>query len=75
MVADEPVSSLDPTTSAEILRLLCASTGTALVSLHQPELARGHFTRMVGLRDGRVSLDLPASELTVGHLDQLYERS
>ena len=75
VVADEPVSSLDPTTSAEILRLLCASTGTSLVSLHQPELARGHFTRMVGLREGRVCLDLPASELTVGHLDQLYERS
>ncbi len=77
VVADEPVSSLDPTTSHRVLRLLCAcaTTGTAVVSLHQPELARGHFTRMLGLRAGRLVLDLPASELEPGHLEELYAAS
>lgn len=77
VVADEPVSSLDPTTSERVLGLLCASarTGTAVVSLHQPELARGHFTRMVGLREGRIVLDCRAGDLTSGHLDELYARA
>lgn len=74
VVADEPVSSLDPTTSARVLDLLCrpAVSSTAVVSMHQPELARDHFTRMIGLRSGRVVLDVPAAELAARHLHQLY---
>lgn len=74
LVADEPVSSLDPTTSARVLDLLCrpAVSSTAVVSMHQPELARDHFTRMIGLRGGRVVLDVPAAELAARHLHQLY---
>ncbi len=76
VVADEPVSSLDPTTSARVLGLLCrpgpAGGGTSVVSLHQPELARDHFTRVVGLRHGRVTLDVRARDLRATHLDELY---
>ncbi len=74
VVADEPVSSLDPTTSARVLGLLCrpGGAGTTVVSLHQPELARDHFTRVVGLRAGRVTLDCAARDLLPAHLDELY---
>ncbi len=82
LVADEPVASLDPTTSARVLALLCGSreqraggprrAGTAVVSLHQPELARDHFTRVVGLRAGRVVLDVGVPDLRVADLDELY---
>lgn len=76
VVADEPVSSLDPTTSARVLGLLCrpgpSGEGTAVVSLHQPELARDHFTRVIGLRHGRVTLDVRAPDLRTTHLDELY---
>ncbi len=76
VVADEPVSSLDPTTSARVLGLLCrpghGGGGTSVVSLHQPELARDHFTRVVGLRHGRVTLDVRARDLRATHLDELY---
>ncbi len=94
IVADEPVSSLDPATSARVLGLLCGpdpasgrgsddapgprsgraatATRTTIVSLHQPELARDHFTRVVGLRDGSVVLDVAMSDLRVTHLDELY---
>lgn len=77
VVADEPVSSLDPTSTARVLGLLCGparpgGSGTAVVSLHQPELARDHFTRVIGLRDGQVVLDVPVEQLRAGHLDELY---
>lgn len=77
VVADEPASSLDPTTARDVLGLLrgSATTGTTVVSLHQPELARHTFTRVVGLRGGRVVLDLPSAELGEGHLEELYARA
>ena len=76
IVADEPVSRLDPTTARDVLGLLAegASSGTTLVSLHQPELARGHFTRVVGVREGRLAFDVPADQLAGDRLDELYAR-
>ncbi len=72
----EPVSSLDPVRAARVLGLLGASpTGrTLVVSLHQPALAREHCTRVVGLRQGRIVLDLPAGDATDEALSyDLYE--
>ncbi len=76
VVADEPVSSLDPTTALDVLGLLGAgaTTGTTLVSLHQPEMARHHFTRAVGLRAGRLAFDVSSSDVRSTHLDELYAR-
>jgi phosphonate transport system ATP-binding protein len=77
VVADEPVSSLDPVRAAGILGLLGTSpTGrTLVVSLHQPELAREHCTRVVGLRQGRIVLDRPAADVSDTALDDLYSLS
>lgn len=77
VLADEPVSSLDPVRADEILQLLRAPAeqATLVVSLHQPELARRHCTRAVGLRDGRVMFDLPAEHLSEGVLGDLYVRA
>ncbi len=74
VLADEPVSSLDPGRAAEILGLLeVAAQGSALiVSLHQPELARAHCTRAIGLLSGRLVFDLPVSELDEERLADLY---
>jgi phosphonate transport system ATP-binding protein len=74
VVADEPVSSLDPARAAEILELLSATRAqvTVMVSLHQPELARRHCTRAIGLRDGRLVFDLPSAHLDSRVLDNLY---
>jgi phosphonate transport system ATP-binding protein len=59
LLADEPVASLDPSTAEEILGLLtrlCRERGMALVcSLHQPELARRFFDRVVEVRGGRLN--------------------
>ncbi|HZS81467.1 MAG TPA: ATP-binding cassette domain-containing protein [Stellaceae bacterium] len=55
LLADEPVASLDPALSEQILALLCglASAGgmALLCALHQPELARRYFDRVVDLRE------------------------
>ena len=56
LLADEPVASLDPALSEQILALLCnlaAEQNVALLcSLHQPELAEKFFDRIVEIRSG-----------------------
>jgi phosphonate transport system ATP-binding protein len=74
VLADEPVSSLDPALAARVLDLLTAvAAGRSLVaSLHDPALAVHRFDRLVGLRDGRVVFDLPPSAVHGALLDDLY---
>jgi phosphonate transport system ATP-binding protein len=74
VLADEPVSSLDPARAAGILELLSVPERpvTLVVSLHQPQLARRHCTRAIGLRGGRLVFDLPVDRLDDGVLDDLY---
>jgi phosphonate transport system ATP-binding protein len=59
LLADEPVASLDPKLSEQILALLCGlaaeSRVTLLCSLHQPHLAERYFDRIVELQDGRIA--------------------
>lgn len=78
VLADEPVASLDPTRAAEILGLLGRVTdqsGTLVVTLHQPPLARAHCTRAIGLREGRLVFDTPIEDLASDRLDELYARA
>lgn len=76
VLADEPVASLDPALADDLLGLLCAATRergrTLVASLHTPDLARRHFDRIVGLRDGRVLFDLPPAVVTGEVLDSVY---
>ncbi|NUT43570.1 MAG: ATP-binding cassette domain-containing protein [Thermoactinospora sp.] len=76
LLADEPVSALDPSAAEQVVTLLAdlARTGGLAVAavLHQPGLAVRHADRIVGLRAGRVTLDEPASGLNPADLDFLY---
>ena len=78
VLADEPVSNLDPELADEILDLLVALCGrhrrTLIVSLHVPETARQYGERIVGLRRGKVTLDVAPAELTERDLRLLYQR-
>lgn len=78
VLADEPVASLDPEISGQIMDLLfriCSEEGlTVLCSLHQVDLALGWADRLVGLRDGRVVMDKPAAGLTSDEVMQVYQR-
>ena len=77
ILADEPVASLDPALSEEMLDLLTELTyqdnRTLVVSLHSPYLIKKYCSRVLGLREGRLMFDLPSSQLTEPALDQLYD--
>ena len=76
ILADEPVSSLDPARAEEVLDLLrevvVGRSRTLVVSLHDFGLARRRCDRVVGVRAGRVAFDLPAGEVTDQHGHDLY---
>lgn len=78
LLADEPVASLDPESSAQVLELLLKVATedkmTVIVTLHQVELALGWAHRIVGLRDGRVVLDQDARGLTQTDVMEVYRR-
>lgn len=78
ILADEPVSSLDPESSETVLTILKAISrerGIAvLCSLHQVDLARRYADRIIGLRAGQVVYDGLAKELTEQALDRIYRR-
>ena len=61
LLADEPVASVDPARARAIVQLfkdVATERGaTLVVSLHDVELARELFPRIVGLRRGAVALD------------------
>ena len=76
LLADEPLSSLDPARSRETLALLIdvarARGLTLVLSMHDIALARELVPRLVGLRHGRVELDLPAAEVDDAAVARLY---
>ena len=76
VLADEPVSALDPvlaTRALEVLQADCRTRGTTLIaSLHAVDLALQRFPRIIGLRDGRIVFDGAPSELSAERLQQLY---
>jgi phosphonate transport system ATP-binding protein len=78
ILADEPVASLDPASATDVLRLLhriCKERQlTAIVSLHQVELAKQFAERIIGLAAGRVVFDGGADELTPQRLQRIYSR-
>ena len=78
VLADEPVSSLDPKLSRivlDILQRVCREDGiTALVSLHTLDLTREYAHRVVGLKQGQVFFDGPVKDLTETVVDAVYQR-
>lgn len=76
-LVDEPISALDPALAQHTLHALqqeAAGRNAALVcSLHQVEMARAHFPRLVGLRAGRIVFDAPREAVTDAMIAALYE--
>lgn len=76
ILADEPIASLDPERSREIIHLLVQlsqTQGKTLVtSLHAFEYARNYFQRLVGLRQGRILFDLPPQAVSAEMVEDLY---
>ncbi|AFY40173.1 Phosphonate-transporting ATPase [[Leptolyngbya] sp. PCC 7376] len=79
ILADEPISSLDPQLSRDMMDLLvdlCDRHGkTLVVSLHSLDFAKSHCDRLIGLKQGKILFDLPADAVTDAQLDHLYSDS
>ena len=74
LLADEPVASLDPELSRRMLDLLCGDgPSTTIMSLHEPDLARSHADRLVGISEGRIVFDRAAADVSDADLDRLYQ--
>ena len=76
LLADEPVSAMDPVLAAHTLCVLCRHARkhdvTLVASLHAVELALAHFSRIIGLRDGQILFDLAPDAVDRELLDRLY---
>jgi phosphonate transport system ATP-binding protein len=77
LLADEPVASLDPVSSAQVIELLGRISReedlTVICSLHQVELALGFADRIIGLQAGRVVLDRDAADIDATEALRIYE--
>ncbi len=76
LLADEPVSSLDPATARIVLDYavrICREEGIAMVAnLHSVALAREYGDKIVAFRDGRVVFEGAPAALTEEVLQEVY---
>jgi phosphonate transport system ATP-binding protein len=76
VLADEPVASLDPSSAESVMGYLKKAADlhevSALVSLHQVNIAAHFGERFIGLRDGELMFDATPDELTPALIDDLY---
>ena len=79
ILADEPVSAMDPVLAGHTLAVLnreAEARGVTLVaSLHAVELAMAHFPRVIGVRAGQILFDRPAALVSPADLAALYANS
>jgi phosphonate transport system ATP-binding protein len=76
ILADEPVSALDPTLADAAIGQIVADAerrgASVLASLHAVDLALKWFPRVIGLRGGELAFDLPAAQVGNDLLRDLY---
>ena len=77
VLADEPVASLDPQTSVDILTLIRREArergATILCSLHQIDLTLRFSDRVIALKDGRILFDGAPDGLAASRLRRIYD--
>jgi phosphonate transport system ATP-binding protein len=76
LLADEPVSAMDPVLAGHTLTVLSRHAQehnvTLVASLHAVDLALAHFPRIIGLREGQILFDCPSDQVSHDMLDSLY---
>ncbi len=76
ILADEPIASLDPKSSEEVLKLLrkiCSEKGiTIIVNLHQVEYAKQYADRIIALKAGELVFDGSPEQLTKAKQAEIY---
>jgi phosphonate transport system ATP-binding protein len=76
LLADEPVSALDPATSHSVMQYLEQMNKedgvTVLASLHFLSLARRYGTRIIALKDGELVFDGPPEAIDDAKFKEIY---
>ncbi|MWQ29721.1 phosphonate ABC transporter ATP-binding protein [Glaesserella parasuis] len=76
VLADEPVSALDPVNAQNVLALLTGLVReqgkTLIASMHSVEYAKAYFDRMIGIKQGKIVFDLQTEQVTQEQLNVLY---
>ena len=76
ILADEPVSSLDPELAGlvmeDLARIAREDHVLTLINIHQVDLARRFCDRVIGLAHGTVVFDGNADKLTDTVMDRIY---
>ena len=76
ILADEPIASLDPASSKTIMEYMyniCREDGiTAVVNLHQVEVAIKYATRIIGIQNGKIVFDGLPQQLKADIIERLY---
>jgi len=79
ILADEPVSSVDPSRARDVVALLnriCTEESLCLLmSIHNLELARELFPRIIGLRAGNIHFDDSPDNIPQADFQSLYDLS
>jgi len=79
LLCDEPIASLDPSSSKIIMDHLedinSTMKITVILNLHQVDVALKYATRIIGITEGRVVYDGPSKELTKQMIHEIYQSS
>ena len=76
LLADEPISSLDPAAATKVLDQILALTKarelTSIINLHHVDFAKKYASRIIGLREGKVVFDGLPHQLTDSIVEYIY---
>lgn len=79
ILCDEPIASLDPSSSKVIMDLLSNINQTmkitCIFNLHQVEVAMKYSKRIIGVTAGRIIYDGPPQQLSRAVIHQIYQSS
>ncbi|ANF56746.1 ATP-binding cassette domain-containing protein [Halotalea alkalilenta] len=72
LLADEPVSALDGPQAETVMAALTEAYPTAVLAMHDLDLALRFCDRVIGISDGTIAIDQPSLRLSAGDLLALY---
>jgi phosphonate transport system ATP-binding protein len=78
ILADEPVASLDPVTSQQVMNDFVAINKalniTVIANMHHVDIALKYAQRIIGVKEGKIVFDGPSLQVTNNILKEIYGR-
>jgi phosphonate transport system ATP-binding protein len=79
ILADEPVASLDPLTSQQVMedfvKINKEFNITVVANMHHVDIAKKYAQRIIGIKAGKIVFDGPSNALTNTDLTNIYGRN